>query len=93
MKIYNLYSTYIEILISNGLIGLFLMVFYSLLLNRIKDLHIKYISYAIGLLIFFIALSGDIFFFYGIMLLFGWFVSVVILQINFDQQEDNYERI
>lgn len=84
----RLHNMYLEILISNGIIGLFLLLFlfYSLFKIKIKNTFIKYISYITSLVFLFVAFSCDIFFFYELMLLFGLFISIVIVQYNHEQK-------
>ncbi|WP_321470546.1 O-antigen ligase family protein [Halarcobacter sp.] len=84
----RLHNMYLEMLISNGIIGLLLLLFlfYSVLKVNILDNHLKYISYVTGLVFMFVALPGDIFFFYEMMLLFGLFLSLIIVQYNFEQE-------
>ena len=84
----RLHNMYIEILVSNGIIGLFLLlsIFYMLIFNKIKDKHISYLSKSIGLLIFYAGIPGDIFFFYEMMLLFSLFISIYIVQYNYERR-------
>ncbi|XOB61356.1 O-antigen ligase family protein [Campylobacterota bacterium DY0563] len=88
-KFGRLHNMYLEILVSNGIIGLFLLVmlFYSIFKADIKNKHIKYISYITSLVFTFVAIACDLFFFYEMMLLFGLFLSVVISQSNYEKKE------
>lgn len=84
-----LHNSHIEILISNGLVGLllYLAIFYFTFTIKIKDNFIKYISYALPIYYFCYGLTGDIFGFKEIMLLFGLFLGLIILQYHLETNQ------
>ncbi len=77
-----LHNSHLEMLVSNGLAGLFLYfsIFYFLFTTAIKDTFIRYISYTLSIYILCFGMVSDIFFFRAIMSLFGLFLAIVILQ-------------
>jgi len=85
----RLHNMFLEIIISNGIVGLFLllMLFYYIFSMFLNDKQVKFIAYSISSIFFFVAIPGDIFFFYEFMLLFGLFLSIVVVQYNFEQNE------
>jgi O-antigen ligase len=77
-----LHNSYVEILVSNGLVGLFfyLALFYYLLFVRIKDQLVQYIARSISLYFLCYGMVADIFIFRQPMLLFSLFIAIVIIQ-------------
>ncbi|WP_345979936.1 O-antigen ligase family protein [Sulfurimonas sp. HSL3-2] len=83
-----LHNSHIEILISNGIIGLLLYcsIFYFLFTINVKDKLIKYISYTLGISFLCFGMVADIFFFRAIMSLFSLFLGIIILQ-KYEEQK------
>ncbi len=74
----RLHNAYIEMLVANGAVGLllYLGLFYSLLRQRLLDMQLRFVTAASMLVVFFAGFSGDIFFFFSIKLLFGFFLGL-----------------
>ncbi len=87
-----LHNSHLEMLVSNGLVGLFLYfsIFYFLFTTTIKDTFIRYISYTLGIYILCFGMVADIFFFRAIMSLFGLFLAIIILQNKSEKQVIEY---
>ncbi len=87
-----LHNSHLEMLVSNGLVGIFLYfsIFYFLFTTRIKDTFIRYISYTLGIYILCFGMVADIFFFRAIMSLFGLFLAIIILQNKSEKQAIEY---
>jgi len=83
-----IHNLYIEIFLSNGIIGLFLMLLmlYYLLFCEIKDRQINFIKYSFMLLFLFSAFVGDNFHLKEIMFLFALFSGIIIVQHEYEQQ-------
>jgi len=84
----RLHNMYLEILISNGIVGLclFLTILLITLFIKFKDEFFKYLSYCISILFFFVGLTGDIFFFYELSLLFALSLGLIIVKNNNENQ-------
>lgn len=77
-----LHNSHLEMLVSNGLIGLllYLYIFYLLFRIPIQDSFIKYASYSLGIYYLCVGMTADIFFFKATMSLFAMFLGIIILQ-------------
>ncbi len=83
-----LHNSHLEMLVSNGLVGLFLYlsIFYFLFTIKIKDTFIKYISYSLSIYLFCFGMTADIFFWKEPMSLFAFFLGIVILQSQLEKK-------
>ena len=88
-----LHNSHLEMLVSNGLVGLFLYlaIFYFTFTSKIKDNFIKYISYTLSIYFLCFGMSADIFFWKEIMSLFALFLGLIILQIHEEKKLLNNE--
>lgn len=76
-----LHNTFLEILVSLGVVGLivFLCFLYLILISKHDNNFYKYISYLVVFSFVFSGISASFYSFYEIMLLFSLFVSIVIV--------------
>ena len=76
-----LHNSYVEMLVSNGLLGLILysLIFYYLFKIKMQTPFMTYISHSLGIYIFFYGLNADLFFFQEVMSLFALFLSIIIV--------------
>jgi len=77
-----LHNSHLEILVSNGILGLslYLMIFYYLIKSKIKDNFIRYMGYTLSIYFLCIGMTADIFFFHHITMLFSVFLAIVVAQ-------------
>lgn len=89
-----LHNSHIEMLISNGLIGLFLYfsIFFFLFKLKIRDKFIQYIAYSISLYILCYGMVADIFFFHEVMSLFSLFLGIILTQIQIEHMKDTIDK-
>jgi len=85
-----LHNSHLEMLVSNGLIGIFLylFIFYLLFKMPIKDPFMKYMAYSLSIYYLCVGMTTDIFFFKAIMSLFAMFLAVIILQHQLEEKTD-----
>ncbi len=75
-----LHNTFLEILITYGVIGffIFMMIIYSLLRINIIDKEIIYLRYILVLFIIFSGISANLFTFKEFMFLYAIFISIIV---------------
>jgi O-antigen ligase len=75
-----LHNTFLEILITYGIIGffIFIMIFYKLLKINIIDKELIYLRYILVLFIIFSGISANLFTFREFMFLYAIFISIII---------------
>ena len=84
-----LHSSHVEMLVSNGLVGLalYLSIFYFLFFIKIKDKFIKYLAMITSIYMLCYGMVMDIFYLKEPMLLFALFIAVAIVQYTSEQKE------
>ena len=84
-----LHNSHVEILISNGVVGLFLYlsIFYFLFTIKLKDKFIKYIAQSFSIYLFCFGMSADIFYYKQIMMFMAFFISIIIIQYEYERNE------
>lgn len=75
-----LHNTFLEVLITYGIIGflIFIMIFYSLLKIKMIDKEMIYIRYVLVLSIIFSGVSANLFTFKEFMFLYAIFISIIV---------------